>query len=98
MTCSRTSPSRRLVIVAAVPEAADRASVDAEPASGAKRAADGLVDGLAVGVLARQLWHHGFHHLAHVLDGAGAGFSDRRRDGAVDLLLRGRRRQIFLKH
>ena len=37
------------------------------PGSGAKLAADGLVDRLSVGVLAGEHRHHRLHHLAHVL-------------------------------
>ena len=65
-TDSRARPSRRLVIVATPAEAAERASTEEEVGSGAKRAADGFVDGFAVGVLTGELRHDGFHHLAHV--------------------------------
>ena len=63
-TCSRTTPRMRLVIVAMPAEAADRASVDEDVGSDAKRAADGFVDGLPVGILAGELRHDGLHHLA----------------------------------
>src|SRR5262245_35598613 len=96
-TCSRTTPKSRLASVAALPEAAERASVRAEEDSGSKLAADGFVDGTTVGILAGQLRHHGLHDLADVLGGGGPGFGDGEGDGGIDLFARRRRRQIFVE-
>src|SRR5215510_11584909 len=86
MTSSRATPRMRLVMVAAAADAADRASLEDEPDSGAKLAADNLVDGLPVGILPGQHRHDRFHHLAHVLLRARAGGGDRRAHRGLDLL------------
>src|SRR5262245_31939843 len=98
MTSSRTTPRMRLVMVAAAADAAERASLEDEPDSGAKLAADNLVDGLPVGILPGQHRHDRLHHLAHVLRRCRAGFRDGRAYRRLDLLCARRWRQVLLEH
>src|SRR5688572_30635088 len=84
-------------MVAAPADAADRATLAGGAGSGAKRSAHRLVDGASVRGFARELRHHGLHHLAHVLRRRGAGFGDRGGHGGRDLFRRGTRRQVLLE-
>ena len=63
--CGGKPPHRDMVAAAAA--AAERARRDGDRESGAKLAADSLVDRFPVGVLAGKLGHDRLHHLAHVL-------------------------------
>src|SRR5262245_31426629 len=98
MTSSRTTPRMRLVMVAAAADAAERASLEDEPGSGAKLAADNLVDGLPVGILPGQHRHDRLHHLAHVLRRCRAGFRDGCAHCGLDLFGARRWRQVLPEH
>src|SRR5258705_5841918 len=88
----------RLVMVAAPAEAAERARRwCCEGELGPKLAADRFVDGAAVRILAREARHYGFHHLAHVFDGGGAGLGNSVGNRGIDVRRRSRRREVFFE-